>query len=283
MSGDESLQPHEGTPIELFIPVRNGSDYLSHCVGSIQAQTFQDWHLTVLDNCSTDATQAIAEHLSSKDPRISYRRNAHDLGAIGNFNQCLDLVSAEFYTILSHDDFLRSATALESARRAMEEFPEVAVVYSDVEWVDASGFRIAEKRMPFRGKVARLEPAWRSLVEGRNHFGVPVLVRSNRVRGLRYDEAFPLTCDIDFSIAVSMGAAAYFMPWPAVAIRFHAGNGTMRQVRGSGLEFQAMARKYALELGMADRWQSRVHYALNTLTKRAFFFYLDHLRPPRNV
>ena len=259
MSANETLRHHEGTPIELFIPVRNGGDYLIHCVASIQAQTLKDWHLTILDNCSTDATRAIAEQLCTEEPRISYRRNPQDLGAIGNFNQCLELVDAEFYTILSHDDFLRSPTTLESARRAMEEYPDIAVVYSDVEWVDASGFRIGEKRMPFRGKVARREVAWKSLVEGRNHFGVPILVRSSRVRGLSYDEAFPLTCDIDFSIAVSMRAPAFFMPWPAVAIRFHAANGTMRRFHGSGQEFQAMARKHAVELGRADRWRSRVH------------------------
>jgi glycosyltransferase involved in cell wall biosynthesis len=240
-------------------------------------QTFPGWRLSIVDNCSTDATRSIAERHAS-DPRILYFRNEQDLGAIGNFNRCLEMVDAEFYSILSHDDFFRTPEALELALEAMRVHPEIGLVYSDVEWVDGAGNKITEKRMPFRGQVAGKELSRRCLTEGRNHFGVPVLVRSSVVRGLRYDPFFPLTGDVDFSIACANRAPAYFLPCPAVAIRFHPGNGTMRSFKGTRTEFPALARKHGIPMGRLGALRFLLHDALNTCKKRVFFFYLDHLR-----
>jgi glycosyltransferase involved in cell wall biosynthesis len=264
--------------VSLFIPVRNGERYLEDCISSILRQTYTAWRLSIVDNCSTDATQSIAERHAS-DPRIVYFRNERNLGAVGNFNRCLDMVDTEFYSILSHDDFFRIPNALEQALEAMRVHAGIGMVYSDVEWVDGAGTRITEKRMPFRGQVAGQELARRCLTEGRNHFGVPVLIRSAVVRGLRYDAAFPLTGDVDFSIACAFRAPAYFLPCPAVAIRFHPGNGTMRSFQGTRTEFPALARKHGIPMGHIDSLRFRLNDALNTCKKRVFFFYLDHLRP----
>jgi glycosyltransferase involved in cell wall biosynthesis len=269
--------PASGPQVGLFIPVRNGELYLEECITSIRRQTFTDWRLTIVDNCSTDSTRSIVERHAS-DSRITYFRNEKDLGSIGNFNRCLEMVDTEFYSMLSHDDFFRLPDALEQALRAMQAHPGIAVIYSDVEWVDETGTRITEKLMPFRGQVAGQALARRCLMEGRNHFGVPVLIRSGVVRGLRYDPAFPLTCDIDFSLACAARAPAYFLPCPAVAIRFHSSNGTMRAFKGTRAEFPALARKHAIPMGWLDSLRYRLYDILNTCKKRAFFFYLDHLR-----
>lgn len=269
--------PQGSAQVGLFIPVRNGEAYLEQCITSMLRQTFQDWHLTIQDNRSTDGTRQIVERFAS-DPRISYACNELDLGAIGNFNRCLDKVETEFYAILSHDDFFREPDVLEMALEAMRCHPEVGVVYSDLEWVDASGLKITEKRMPFRGRVAGLELARQCLLAARNHFGVPILLRRTSVEGLRYDPAFPLTCDIDFSMACLARTPAFCLPSPGVAIRFHPGNGTMRAYWDAGAEYMALSRKHQVSLDLLDRLRSRLNNALNLCKKRAFFFYLDHVR-----
>ena len=271
------MLPLGGPQVGFFIPVYNGERFIDDCIASMLRQTFTDWRLTVVDNCSTDATREIVQRHAA-DPRIRYLRNEENLGSIGNFNRCLGRVDTEFYSILSHDDFFRLPEAIEQALAAMRMHPEIGVVYSDVEWVDRDGVRIAEKRMPNRGRIAGQELSRLCLMQGRNHFGVPLLLRAEMVHGLRYDPGFPLTCDIDFSIACAARAPAYFLPCPAVAIRFHSGNGTMRNFMGTRKEFIALTRKHGIPCGRFAALAFRFHDALNTCRKWAFFFYLDHIR-----
>lgn len=268
-----ATQPRVG----LFIPVRNGENYLVECIESILAQTFEDWHLIIQDNRSTDGTADLVRAYMG-DPRIEHVVNEVDLGSVGNFNRCLERVRTEFYAILSHDDFFCRPDALALAIQAMDDHPEAGVVYSDVLWVDAKARPIMVKRMPGRGRLVGDEASKASIVEGRNHFGVPVLVRAASVAGLRYDPALPLTCDIDFSIAAVRRAPSFFLPVAAVAIRFHPGNGTMRTLLRNRKEFEALARRYGLSLTPIGKWLMAFRLNLNTVGKALFFIYLDHLR-----
>lgn len=277
MTSSES--PFDANPkLQIFIPVRNGARFLSECVQSVLDQTFPGWHLTIQDNGSTDETPQISNGYL-RDPRISYIRNEADLGAVGNFNKCLDSLSLDYYCILSHDDFLCRPDVLAAALEVMEANPEIGVIYSDVKWVDASGSKIGVKRMPFRGQIAGPGLGHRSVVEGRNHFGVPLLVRASRLHGLRYDPSLPLTGDLDFSIAFAAHAPAFFMPCEAIAIRFHASNGTMRSFANARDEFARLAIKHNLVFSPSERIRFRWNLLLNSFEKRLFFFYLDHLRP----
>jgi glycosyltransferase involved in cell wall biosynthesis len=263
--------------VSLFIPVRNGERYLSQCIESILKQSFTGWRLNIQDNRSTDGTARIVEAFLG-DERISYSLNERDLGSVGNYNRCLERVDSEFYGIFSHDDFLCHSGALAAALQAMETHKDVGVVYSDVEWVDAKARRIAVKRMPYRGRIAGNEVSRVSLIDGRNHFGVPVLVRADAVRGLRYDPAFPLTADVDFSIACASRAYAYFLPFEAIAIRFHSSNGTMRAFVNTRREFEILPRKHGIALSRLELLRFRIALPINTWKKRLFFLYLDHLR-----
>jgi glycosyltransferase involved in cell wall biosynthesis len=271
--------PFSANPkIQLFIPVRNGASFISRCIQSILEQTFSEWQLTIQDNYSTDGTAQIVKTYLG-DPRISYHRNESDLGAVGNFNKCLAGVFSEFYCILSHDDFLCGPDVLATALEVMESHPEIGVIYSDVKWVDASGSIIGVKRMPFRGQIAGPGLGRLSVVEGRNHFGVPLLVRASRLQGLRYDPSLPLTGDLDFSIAFAAHAPAFFIPCEAIAIRFHANNGTMRSFANARDEFERLAIKHNLIFSPSERIRFRWNLLLNSFKKRLFFFYLDHFRP----
>lgn len=263
--------------VGLFIPVRNGEAYLPQCVESILAQSFTDWELCIQDNRSTDGTPRIARAYLT-DPRVSYLLNEEDLGAIGNFNRALERVATEFYAILSHDDFFFHSDALATALEVMDADPKVAVVYSDLAWVDSEARLIAKKRMPWRGRTAGEEVSRASLVAARNHFGVPVLVRSSLVKGLRYDPAFPLTGDVDFSIACASRGPSHFLPFPAVAIRFHRMNATMRLFNRTRREFLDLARKHGLRLEPLETLRFRINLVTGAWKKRLFFFYLDHLR-----
>jgi len=93
----------------IFLPVRNGADYVRQAIQSILGQTQADWALIVLDNQSTDGTLAIAQ--SFADSRISIVPADRDLSIWENWSRAHALLSggrvhAQYITFLGHDDYL---------------------------------------------------------------------------------------------------------------------------------------------------------------------------------
>lgn len=56
--------------IAIVIPVYNASQYISDCLDSVIAQTYQDWEAICVDDGSTDNSAEILKRYSAKDPRI---------------------------------------------------------------------------------------------------------------------------------------------------------------------------------------------------------------------
>ena len=48
--------------VTIVLPVYNGSKYLRHSVESVIAQTYQNWELIIVNDCSSDASPQIAEN-----------------------------------------------------------------------------------------------------------------------------------------------------------------------------------------------------------------------------
>jgi glycosyltransferase involved in cell wall biosynthesis len=53
--------------VSILAPVYNGAEYLAKCVGSIFAQTYQNWDYTTINNCSTEEPAEIACRYAAKD------------------------------------------------------------------------------------------------------------------------------------------------------------------------------------------------------------------------
>ncbi|MFP3467945.1 glycosyltransferase family 2 protein, partial [Leifsonia sp. SIMBA_070] len=74
----------------IGIPAFKGR-YLSECINSILSQTFTDFELIVVNDCSPDGIFEIVNGFN--DPRISYYENEVNTGAenvIDNWNKCLN-------------------------------------------------------------------------------------------------------------------------------------------------------------------------------------------------
>ncbi len=56
--------------ISIVLPTYNGEKYLKQSIESILGQTYTDWELIVVNDCSTDSTQEIIDFYRKKDTRI---------------------------------------------------------------------------------------------------------------------------------------------------------------------------------------------------------------------
>jgi glycosyltransferase involved in cell wall biosynthesis len=94
--------------VSVITPVYNGEAYLAECVESVLAQTYSNWEYTIVDNCSSDGTQALAEKYARLDKRITVHRNDVFLDIIGNHNKAFRLISpdSKYCKVVSADDWL---------------------------------------------------------------------------------------------------------------------------------------------------------------------------------
>ena len=90
--------------ITVALPVYNGEQYIAVAIDSVLRQTYSDFELLILDNCSTDGTASVIRNFS--DPRIRLITNTKNLGMIGNWNLAVSLATGKYIKILSHDDLL---------------------------------------------------------------------------------------------------------------------------------------------------------------------------------
>jgi glycosyltransferase involved in cell wall biosynthesis len=90
----------------VFIPVKNGKNYISLCVESILAQTYKNFELIILGGYSTDGTCAWLKTLEARDSRIKVIFSDRELGIEGNWGRILTTKKNEFMTIVGYDDLL---------------------------------------------------------------------------------------------------------------------------------------------------------------------------------
>ena len=67
--------------VDILLAVYNGAAYLSEQLDSIVKQTFTNWRLIILDDCSTDQTPEIVERYQQRYPnKIEYYVNETNSG-----------------------------------------------------------------------------------------------------------------------------------------------------------------------------------------------------------
>lgn len=90
--------------ISVIVPVYNIEKYLDQCIQSVQAQTYKDWELLLVDDCSTDGSYGICQKYASEDSRIRLLRNEVNCGSAVARNAGLDHANGEWITFLDGDD-----------------------------------------------------------------------------------------------------------------------------------------------------------------------------------
>lgn len=117
----------------VYIPTYNRAGLVGQAIKSVLDQTFPDFELIIVDDCSTDGTKEVVSGFSDK--RIKYHRNEKNLGCVGAHNVGLKLCTGRYIHPLDSDDILFPAN-LEKKERIFRENPEVGLIYTDSNLID---------------------------------------------------------------------------------------------------------------------------------------------------
>lgn len=104
--------------ISIIMPAYNSSQYIRNSINSIQKQTYSNWELIIVDDCSIDNTVEIIKAL--KEPRIRLFVNSENSGAAISRNKALREAKGRWIAFLDSDDIWKR-TKLEEQLNFMKK------------------------------------------------------------------------------------------------------------------------------------------------------------------
>ena len=89
--------------VSIIMPSWNTAKFIAESIQCVIDQTYHNWELLIVDDCSTDDTDAVVETFL-KDPRIKYFHNEKNMGAALTRNKALREAQGEWVAFLDSDD-----------------------------------------------------------------------------------------------------------------------------------------------------------------------------------
>ncbi len=228
----------------IILPVYNGGEYVKTCVRSLLAQTFTDYNIIVLDNCSTDGTRQWL--LSLKDPKISVITSERKLSITENWGRIKDIEKNAFMTMIGHDDVLLPEY-LSVMNALINEQPSASLYQAHFDFIDSNGNHIKPCRpMPVKMDAAGFLNA--QLTRTMDSMGTGYMMRSadyDRLGGIPAN--YPNLIFADYALWMMLTEQSY------------------------------------LAISKQTAFQYRLHDSVSKVTngedyQRAFFMYLDFLK-----
>jgi glycosyltransferase involved in cell wall biosynthesis len=95
--------------VTVITPFYNTAAYLEECITSIVSQTYHNWDYILVNNCSTDGSEQIAQRYADRYPeKIRVEHNDVFLSQVGNYNNALRWISphSKYCKIVQADDWI---------------------------------------------------------------------------------------------------------------------------------------------------------------------------------
>lgn len=126
--------------ISLVVPTYNTPEVFFHeMVGSVLAQTYDNWELVLVDDASPDATvRRLIKACAANDKRIKYKFLGKNRQIAGATNEAIKVASGEYIALFDHDDILDPNALLEVAR-ALNKNRNLEFIYTDEDKITADG------------------------------------------------------------------------------------------------------------------------------------------------
>lgn len=115
--------------VSVVITSYNYDKYIKDAIESILNQSYFDFELVIIDDCSTDNSVKIIKQF--EDERIKFIQNEENLGLKSSMQKAISYCSGEWIAFLESDDLWLPDT-LEKRLACAEKYPQVGIIFNDV-------------------------------------------------------------------------------------------------------------------------------------------------------
>jgi glycosyltransferase involved in cell wall biosynthesis len=134
--------------VSIILPTHNGSKWISGAINSVINQSFSDWELIIIDDCSDDDTDNIIKYFSEKYARIRHLRNEKNIGLSKSLNKGICNARGEFIARIDDDDVWICADKLARQVNFLNENPKCVLVGTNMIAIDEGGNEVGHYSFP---------------------------------------------------------------------------------------------------------------------------------------
>lgn len=129
--------------VSIITPVYNSERYIENTINSVRNQTFTEFELILVDDCSSDRSQEIIENIAKMDNRIRYILLEQNSGAAVARNTGIKAAKGRYISFLDSDDTWK-VNKLERQLKFMEK-NNYAFTYTSFETITEDGQVMQDK------------------------------------------------------------------------------------------------------------------------------------------
>jgi glycosyltransferase involved in cell wall biosynthesis len=127
--------------ISIILPTYNGARYIRKSLDSCLAQTFTDFELIIVNDCSTDETAVIIEEYAQRDSRVKIIHNKFNKKLPLSLNTGFEKARGKYHTWTSDDNYY--------AKEALDTMVAVLAANADIDLIYTDYFLIDEEEKVF--------------------------------------------------------------------------------------------------------------------------------------
>lgn len=125
---DNSNYAQNAPLLSIIIPTYNRREMLKEAINSILMQTYKNYEIIIIDDCSTDGTEQMLNHAFGELKEIKYTKVPNSKDAGKNRNIGYNLAQGEYIIFLDDDDFYTDKNFFMKAMNKHQEFNDLSFV-----------------------------------------------------------------------------------------------------------------------------------------------------------
>lgn len=233
--------------VSVIMAVYNGGQYLKESINSVLNQTFSDFEFIIINDGSTDNTSKVLD--SFNDPRIIRLKNEKNIGLVKSLNRGISVARGEFIARIDADD-MSHLDRFQKQMDFLKNHPEVGVLGTAIENIDASGHRLSISSQPENHELI----LWKMIFECAIIHPTVMMRKAVIVKVGGYNEKFAQIEDAEL--------------WGRLAAVTHFAN--LKDI----LHVRRMHRRSKSELESGSKTQSQERYQAEIVIRQKLFDYL---------
>jgi hypothetical protein len=197
--------------LDIALPFYGDVAFMKQAVQSILNQTDPNWKLIVVDDGYPDESLR-GWFAGLSDERIEYQRNSSNLGANGNFQKCLGLLSAEYCLVMGADDLLEP-NFVERINELIAQHPGISMIHPGVKVIDENNEQIStrsdqvKKSLRESQEISRLlmgEALAESLMKGNWMYFPSIVWKTKTIQEIGFRPGFHVCQDLGLAMDLIM-------------------------------------------------------------------------------
>jgi glycosyltransferase involved in cell wall biosynthesis len=197
--------------LDIALPFYGDVEFMKKTVHSILNQNNPNWRLIVVDDGYPD--ESIPGWFQSlSDSRIEYQRNPNNLGANGNFQKCLGLLSAEYCLVMGADDLLEP-NFVDRIVHCIEENQGISMIHPGVKVIDEHDNEIYTRSDQVKkqvrdsfgnSRILKGESLAKSLMNGNWMYFPSIVWKTKTIQEIGFREGFHVCQDLGLAMDLIM-------------------------------------------------------------------------------